>query len=360
MATTLEEIAKVADVSIATVSRVLTNSNHPISEKTRYRIKKLAEEMGYKPNLVARSLRTDRTYTVGIIADDIVSPFPPPIIRGIQDILTEHNYVGLIVNADRNPEIEKDVIDTLLSRPVDGIIFVESGHRVATKVLEHSNKPYVFVHRLFETPIKNSVVPDEAYGAALAVKHLVTLGHRRIAHIRGPVRWFASEGRLAGYRSVLETEGIAIDATLIESGDWEVESGYEAATRLLALEVPPTAIFSANDMMAIGAIYAIQNAGMRIPEDIAVVGYDNREVAWTIKPNLTTVNLPVYEMGRTAAEILLKQLQDGIQVLEEVRIKGQLFIRESCGADESLRTKDKSNFGIIMRKVVYENQTENM
>ena len=138
-----------------------------------------------------------------------------------------------------------------------------------------------------------------------------------------------------------------------------MESGYEATTRLLALESPPTAIFSANDMMAIGTIYAIQNAGLRIPEDVAVVGYDNREVAWTIKPNLTTVNLPVYEMGRTAAELLLKQLKDGMQVLEEVRIKGQLFIRESCGADESLRTKDKSNFGIMIRKVVFENRTEN-
>lgn len=358
MSITLEEIAKAANVSIATVSRVLTNSNHPISDSTRQRIKKLAEEMGYKPNLAARSLRTDRTHIVGIIADDILSPFPPAIIRGIQDILTEHDYLGLIINADQNLELEKDAINTLISRPVDGIIFVESGHRVATEVLERSNRPYVFVHRLFETSIKNSVVPHEYYGATLAVKHLLRLGHQRIAHIRGPEGWFASEGRLAAYQAVLEAEGIAIDPTLIEPGDWELESGYKAAETLLLLDAPPTAIFAANDVMALGAIYAIQNAGLRIPEDIAVVGYDNREIAWTVRPTLTTVNLPVYEMGRTAAELLLKQLKDGMQILEEVRVKGQLFIRESCGADESLRTKDKSSFGSAVRKVVVEQQSK--
>lgn len=356
MSVTLEEIAEAANVSIATVSRVLTNSNHPVSDKTRQRIKKLAKEMGYKPNLAARSLRTDRTFTVGIIADDIVSPFVPLIIRGIQDVLTEHDYLGLIINADRNLEVEKDAINTLLSRPVDGIIFVESGHRVATEVLEQSGKPYIFVHRLFDTSIKNSVVPDEFYGASLAVKHLIRLGHRRIAYIQGPKGWYAAEGRLAGYRAVLANEGIPVDPALIESGDWELESGYEATRRLLALDVPPTAIFAANDMMAIGAMYAIQTAGLRIPEDIAVVGYDNREVAWTVQPNLTTVNMPVYEMGLTAARLLLKQLKEEAHVIEEVRVKGQLFIRESCGADESLRTKDKSHFGIMARKVIFENQ----
>ena len=359
MSVTLEEIAQVADVSIATVSRVLTNSSHPISAKTRRRIKKLAEEMGYKPNLAARSLRTDRTYTVGIIADDIVSPFVPPIIRGIQDVLTERDYLGLIVNANRNPELEEDAIKTLLSRPVDGIVFVESGHRVTTEVLEQSGKPYIFVHRLFGTSINNSVIPDESYGAALAVKHLIRLGHRRIAHIQGPEGWYFAEKRLAAYRAVLESEGIVVDPDLIGAGDWELESGCEATRRFLALDVPPTAIFAANDMMALGAINAIENTGLRVPEDIAVVGYDNREIAWTVQPNLTTVNMPVYEMGRTAAELLLNQLKEGAQIIDEVRVKGQLFIRQSCGADESLRTRDRSNNGLTARRVVFQTQSEN-
>src|SRR5512146_2696635 len=173
----LEDIARETGFSIATVSRVLTNSSYPVKPAVREKVLEVAQAMGYRPNLSARSLRTDRTNTIGILVDDLLSPFSPPVVRGIQDYLKENNYLSLIVNSDWDPAQERAGIEALLSRPVDGIIFVEYSHLAGSEALANSNKPGVFVHRLFGTPIKNSIVPDDPYGASLAVNHLIKLGH---------------------------------------------------------------------------------------------------------------------------------------------------------------------------------------
>jgi DNA-binding LacI/PurR family transcriptional regulator len=225
-----------------------------------------------------------------------------------------------------------------LSRPVDGIIFVEYSHLTGSEALANSNKPGVFVHRLFGTAIKNSVVPDDPYGAILAVSHLIDLGHRAIAYINGPENWHSSQERLAGYKDTLEKSGIPLEQQWIQPGDWEVEGGYRAAKNLLQLPERPTAIFAANDMMALGAIYAIQDTGLSVPDDIAIVGYDNREFTSIVRPGITTVVMPVYEMGRIAAEILLQQICDGTRDNDEVKVKGELIIRDTCGAAESQKT----------------------
>jgi DNA-binding LacI/PurR family transcriptional regulator len=352
MPVTLEEIAKATGFSVPTVSRVLSNSNHPVSPATRQRIIEVAKAMGYKPNIAARSLRTDQTNTIGTIVDDILSPFTPPIVRGIQDHLKPFDYLSLIVNSDWDPEVEQDAINTLLSRPVDGIIFVEYSHFAVNETLEQSNKPYVFVHRLFGSTIKNSIVPDDYYGATLAVRHLINLGHRRIAYINGPEGWHTSQQRLAGYQDELLTKELDSDPALIQPGDWEFEGGNAAAKNLLALDQIPTAIFAANDLMALGAICAIQDAGLNVPKDIAIVGYDNRNFARIFRPRLSTVSLPVYEMGRTAAELLLKQIAEGRQESNEIRIKGQLFVRETCGAAESQKTIDELDPGTAARRIL--------
>jgi DNA-binding LacI/PurR family transcriptional regulator len=359
MPVTLEEIAKAAGFSVPTVSRALTNSSYPVSPATRQHIIEVAQALGYKPNLAARSLRTDQTNTIGIIVDDILSPFTPPIVRGIQDYLKPFDYLGLIVNSDWDPEIEQDAINTLISRPVDGIIFVEYSHFAVNDTLEQSNKPYVFVHRLFGSNIRNSVVPDDHYGAALAVRHLISLGHRRIAYINGPEGWHTSQRRLAGYKDELTAHGLAIDPRLIQPGDWEFEGGYNAATNLLALNDLPTAVFAANDVMALGAICAIQNAGLTIPKDVAMVGYDNRDFARIVRPKISTVSMPVYEMGRTAAELLLKQIEDGRQAIDEIKIKGSLSIRETCGADESQRTPETVDLATVSRRVLLRTDPDN-
>lgn len=355
----LEDIARESGFSIATVSRVLSNSTYPVKASVREKILETAHAMGYRPNLVARSLRTDQTNTVGILVDDLLSPFTPPVVRGIQDQLKENNYMSLIVNSDWDVEQEHAGIDSLLSRPVDGIIFVEYSHLTSSEALTNANKPGVFVHRLFGTPIKNSVVPDDIYGASLAVDHLIHLGHRSIAYISGLENWHNSKERLEGYKKTLERHGIPLVEEWIRSGDWEIEGGYSGTQGLLELSNRPTAIFAANDLMAVGVIYAIQDAGLSVPHDIAVVGYDNREFTWVVRPNITTVEMPVYEMGRIAAEILLQQIVDGTRENEEVKAKGKLIIRDTCGASNVQKTNLRFERNTALRRVLLNKEPDN-
>jgi LacI family transcriptional regulator len=334
MPVTLNELAKAAGVSVSTVSRALTASEHPVNEETRQRILTLAKELGYRPNMMARSLKTDRTFTVGIIVDNIASPFTPLMIRGIQDYLKGFHYFSVVINADWNPEAEAEAIHDLISRSIDGIVFVESWLRDANPVLDLVSKPYVFVHRLFGGAGRNSVNVDDVGGGRLATEHLIGLGHRRIGFISGPAGWGASEDRLVGYRAALQGAGIPYDPTLMIEGNWEVQSGYPAAKKFLTLENYPTAIFAGNDLMALGAIYAIQESGLRVPEDIAVVGYDDREIASIARPSITTVTLPCYEMGQRSAKLLLQLLEKETDAEAPIKIQGKLLIRESSGAVE--------------------------
>lgn len=355
----LEDIARESGFSIATVSRVLTNSTYPVRAAVREKILETAHAMGYQPNLAARSLRTDQTSTIGILVDDLLSPFTPPVVRGIQDQLKENNFFSLIVNSDWDLEQEQAGIASLLSRPVDGIIFVEYSHLTSSEALAKANKPGVFVHRLFGTPIKNSVVPDDIYGASLAVEHLIQLGHRSIAHISGLENWHNSKERLEGYRKTLEQHGIPLVEAWVQSGDWEVEGGYRGAQNLLRLSNRPTAIFAANDLMALGAICAIQDAGLSVPQDLAVVGYDNREFTWIARPHITTVVMPVYEMGRMAAEILLQQIMDGTRENDEVKVRGELIIRDTCGASESQKSKRNFERNTSLRRLLVNKEPDN-
>lgn len=335
MPVTLADVAEAAGVSISTVSRALTNSDHTVNEDTRHRILRVAQELGYQPNLLARGLRSDRTFTIGVILDNISSPFAPPIVRGIQDELKPAGYSVILTNSDWDPHVEAGSVRAFVARPVDGIIFVDTWLHSANETPPPTEKPYVFVNRLFSATHHNCIGPDDHYGARLATEHLAQLGHRRIAFINGPAGWEASDNRLAGYRAALAAHNLPFDRRLVHWGTWEVRDGYRAAQALLELPDPPTAIFAANDFMAIGAIYALQDAGVHIPADIAIVGYDNREIASLVRPALTTVTLPCYEMGQAAARLLLTQLTDGEVSRATGRLlRGQLIVRESCGAQK--------------------------
>lgn len=334
MPITISQLAKVAGVSIATVSRALNDSGHPVNEETKMKIKNLAEELGYHPNQTARSLRMDRSGIIGVVCDDLTSPFTPIIIRGIQDFLKDKGYFCIIINADWDPEGEKEAVHKLLEQSVDGVIFVESWHRSANADLDIADKPYVYVHRLFEAKHGNSVVPDEIYGSRLAVKQLIKLGHRRIGYINGPQNFYASSERLAGFKKELAANDIPFDGNLIESGDWETRSGELAAQALLQRPDPPTAIFAANDLMALGVINTARKLGLSVPGDLAVVGYDDREIASIVQPALTTVSLPCYDMGLAAASMLFSIIKKEPDTEKEVRIKGQLIIRDSCGSEK--------------------------
>lgn len=332
MPITIRDVAEAAGVSIATVSRVLNNKDHPVGAETRQRILATADALGYRPNVAARSLRTDRSATVGIIADDIIGPFATKIMRGIQDRLRQAGYLCVIISADWDPDAEREAIHDLVSRSIDGIVFSETWHHTAVEMLDLASKPYVFVHRQFAAPGQYSTIPDERYGAHLAMRHLIGLGHRRIGYINGPEHYYASALRLAGYREELESAGIAFDPTLVARGDWGLESGYTAMQYLLQAQPRLTALFAGNDLMAAGAIYALQDAGLRVPEDVAVVGYDDREISRTFRPRLTTVTLPCYEMGQAAAQMLLDRMEGKEEIPAEVQVRGCLLVRESCGA----------------------------
>jgi LacI family transcriptional regulator len=346
------DIAEATGYSLPTVSRVLSNSGYPVRPQVRAEILETAARLGYRPNLTARGLRTRRTGTVGVVVDDIMSPFVPPIVRGIQDCLLESDLFCMVVNADWNPETERAAIGNLLARPVDGILFVEYSHQAVDAALARSGTPHLFVHRLFGSPIKNSVVPDDAYGAALAVRHLIGLGHRRIAFVAGPMSWHNARARYAGYADTLAAHGIALDPALVREGTWESASGYAAATALLALPDRPTALLAANDLMALGAIYAVQDAGLSVPGDLAVVGYDNRDFTRIVRPQITSVSMPVYEMGRLAAELLVRQIRDGRREADEIKVPGQLYVRESCGADPARRTPEAPVESALLRRLV--------
>ncbi|MBX3062216.1 MAG: LacI family DNA-binding transcriptional regulator [Anaerolineae bacterium] len=332
MPITLRELARAAGVSTTTASRVLSNSSHNVSTQTRERVLRLADEMGYRPNMAARSLRSDQSFTVGIMANDITSIFTPIIIRGIQDVLKDAGYFCVITSFDGDMQLQDKAIEELLSRGVDGIAFVESWQYLAQSILVKANKPYVFCERLFGNSIANSVITDNRNGARQATEHLVQLGHRRIGFINGPDHFYISKERLLGYRAGLASASTPFDSALVLRGDWGLESGYEATRHLLNLAKRPTAIFAGNDMMAIGAIYAIEEAGLRVPHDIAIVGYDDRPIATVIRPKLTTFTLPCYEMGCEAGKLLLSQIEGGLATTPELILQGQMIVRESCGA----------------------------
>ncbi len=367
LSVTLQEVARAAGVSLATASRALTHSTHPIRPQTRQRVLDLARSLGYRPNLVARSMRTERTRTIGIIADDLLSPFTPSIIQGIQDYLKPFDYLGLIVNTDMDVALEQEAIGTLLGRAVEGIIFVESKHRSPTQELERSQKPYMFVHRLFAAPVHNSVVPDDFGGATLAIEHLLTLGHQRIAHISGPLGWHSARQRVEGYKATLARHNLPIDPDWIVEGDWEFEGGAAALRTLLAQGAIPSAIFVGNDAMAVGAIDALRQAGLQTPADVAIVGYDNRDFCRLLRPQLTTVSLPTYSMGQQAAHLLFQAIQMSEQAGEqanyqeqnEVKIGSQLYVRESCGAPALMRTTEDLNVATTPRRHLVGQQPEN-
>ena len=334
MPITLHELAKAAGCSVSTVSRALTDSKHPVNDATRERILALANELGYHPNMTARGLKMDRTFTIGLIVYNIASPFTSVLIRSIQEYLKQHDYFSIIISTDWDPDLESAAVHQLISRSIDGIIFVESWRDEANVSLDLANKPYVFVYRLFNGSYPNSVLIDDRYGAQLAVEHLYNLGHRRIAFINGPHYWNSSIDRLSGYKDVLAGHNIPFDPNLVAEGTWEVQSAYPVTKKFLAMKDRPTAIFAANDYMALGAIYTIQDSGLKVPDDIAVVGYDDRDIASFSKPTITTICPPSYEMGKIAARLILDRLENQVENTDPIKVQGKLIIRESCGAEQ--------------------------
>lgn len=329
MSVSIKDIAKVAEVSHSTVSRALRNSPL-ISDETKARIRRIAQEMGYSPSAIARSLVTKRTQTLGLVVTTIADPFVAEVVRGVEERALDEGYSVILCQSQADPEREIAAVEILREKRVDAIIITAS--RVGNlylPLLERLAVPIVLINNQQEGRYVYSVGTDNVQGGHLAVRYLLELGHTRIGYITGPEWAAASRQRLRGARQALREQGLDLDPTLIVQGDGRAEGGEEAITCLLRHPVPPTAVFCYNDMTAIGATRAAQRAGLQIPKDISIIGYDDIALAAYVTPPLTTIRQRKYEMGAQATEIALALLNDG-EFVEHVLIPGELVIRGSC------------------------------
>lgn len=305
----MHDVARRAGVSQTTVSFVLNNVEHAnIPEETQDRIWAAIKELGYRPNAVARSLRSQRSHMIGLISDEIATtPFAGQIIQGAQDAAWDNNKMLLVINTARRAEIENAAIEMLLERQVEGIIYATMYHRPVTPPHALSQVPAVLLDCYVEDRSLPSVVPDEVLGGRTATEALLRKGHRRIGFINHSDTIPAVFGRLEGYKQALAAYDIPFDGALVQVYTDMASGGYEGALALMRLPEPPTAIFCYNDRMAMGAYDAIRSLGLAIPQDVAIVGFDNQElIACYLRPPLSTLELPHYQMGQWAVQYLVQ------------------------------------------------------
>lgn len=302
------DVARHAGVSQTTVSFVLNNENTPnIPEETRQRVLDAVAELEYRPNALAQSLRMKRSGIFGFITDEIaITPYAGKIFEGAQDIAWENGKILILVNTKANRYLEKTAIDLLLGRQVEGIIYATMYHRPVKLPTALQEIPTVLLDCFVEDRQLPSVVPDEYNGGFVATKYLLDHNHRQIGFINNIDDIPATTGRLEGYKAALESYNVPFKPELVYRDESIQEGGYRGAMHLLSLENPPTALFCFNDRMAMGAYDAIRKLALRIPDDIAVMGFDNQEIiAAHLYPSLSTIELPHYEMGSWAAQHLV-------------------------------------------------------
>lgn len=329
---TILDVARLARVSPATVSRVLNNS-HPVSAQTRERVLQAIEALHYHPNALARGLLKRQTAILGVLVPDVSNPYYSVILRGIEDEARLHGYSVLVCNTDRDPSRHVQYLRTLRERRADGII-VAGGQldREAVNFLRRTEMKVVAIGRhLVAVP---SVRVDNVAAASEATRYLISLGHRRIATITGPAGSLTAADRLEGYRRALAEAGIPFDPQYVVEGSFRAEGGYEGTKHLFTLSTPPTAILAGNDRMAFGAIRALHEMGFRVPQDVSIVGFDDTLVARYTVPALTTVAIPMYDLGRKAAFLLFARLQGKRTPMVTV-LPTELRIRESTGPPQA-------------------------
>ena len=338
---TMKDVAAHAAVSVATVSAVL-NGNKYVSSGLTQRVRESIKQLGYERNSLAQGLKMQTSHAIGLIISDITNPFFTSVVRGVEDVANTRNFSLILGNTDEDLKKEKSYIRLLESKRADGLIVaVTAGSHEYLHAWPARHLPLVSIDRsLFALGI-DSVLVDNVAGARKAVEHLITLGHRRIGVVTGIPGITTTEERLTGYKRALETHGIPFDPTLVAVADSRVEGGKFGTLQLLTQGTTrPTAFFVMNGLMVIGALQAITKVGLRCPQDIALVGFDDFEWAAVMHPRLTTVRQPTYEIGRRAAQLLFERLEKRDSVPQEVRLLPQLIIRESCGASLQVSTRE--------------------
>jgi len=326
---TIKDVAREAKVSVATVSRVL-NGSGPVSDETRRRIREVAGRMRYVPHSGARSLITSKTQTLGVLLPDLYGEFFSEVIRGMDDTAQKNGFHLLISRAYADRHGIETAIRAMRGR-VDGVVAMSPDLDAESLLNLPSTIPVVLLCSVPRGNEIDSLTIQNCRGAKEMVSHLISLGHRRIAIIKGAPRNYDAAERLRGYRTALREAGILPDHSLERAGNFTEAAGYSAALELLALKDRPTAIFAANDSMAIGALTALREKGLCVPDDVAVAGFDDIPLARYMNPPLSTVHVDISQLGERAAALLLASLRKNNRPHQQLLLTTTLVIRASCG-----------------------------
>lgn len=309
MTTTLRDVADRANVSMKTVSNVLHGKHARVGPATRARVLEAIEELKYRPNMAAQMLRTRQTHSIGFVTDEVAStPYSGAMIKGAQDLAWAHRKILIVVNTGSNQSILEAAVEMMLERRVEGIIYAAMFHKVVEAPTAMHEVPAVLLNCFSADRSFLSIVPDEVTGGREATETLLKKGHRRIGFVNVGRRIPAATGRLEGYKQALAMYNVPFDPDLVRSGNSLADSGYTHTMDLMRLPEPPTALFCGSDRMAMGAYMALQDLNFRIPDDVAVRGFDDQEmVSAYLRPPLSTTRLPYIEMGEWAVNYLLGQ-----------------------------------------------------
>ncbi len=336
---TIRDVARLAEVSIGTASKAM-NANGRLRQETRDKVMRVAQEIGYRPNDMAQSLHRSKSMTVGILSTDSFGRFTFPIFQALEERLADQGIAVFMCNATDDPARERQHIDQLLGKRVDGIVVTarRSDRRPPVKI-SAAGLPVIYVFSQTDDPDAVCLLPDDEGGARLAVEHLLKLGRRRIAHITGPERFEAVRLRRLGYSGALIAAGLAERPEFFLSGPWSERWGFEAVARLLdGPGEPPDAIFCGNDQIARGALDGLRRRGIVVPTDIALIGFDNWDVmVEATDPKLTSVDMNLRALGREAGERLLEMIA-GERHAGTRRLPCTLAIRQSCGEEAAIAT----------------------
>ncbi len=333
MSVTLHDIAKRSNASVSTVSRVLNKktAKYRISAKTEKRILKAAKELDYRPNQLARGLRLKKTHTIGLIVPDLSNPFFAYLAKSVQNVAHQSGYSLVVCDTNEELALEVEHSSLLLSKGIDGLIVLPVGQKSShLESLIHDGTPLVVVDRSFEDFRVNTVVIDNFRGAFEGVEHLIENGHTRIAIIQGLPDTSTARGRLQGYKEALAVHDIPLDENLIVGNDFRQENGYIETKFLLKLEPPPTALFTTSDLITLGALQAIHEEGLNVPEDISIVAFDDLDAAPYFRCPITAIAQPKENMGEIAVKLLLEQVRSQNRIEpRRIVLRPTLIVRDS-------------------------------
>ena len=330
-AASIYDVAREARVSVFTVSAVVNQKSH-VGKKLRERVEAAIQKLNYRPNLLARSLAKQKTHTIGMIVPDIANPFFPMVVRGAEDAAQKRGYNLLLCNSDDSQEKEENALELLLSKRVDGILLTKAINDMSAslrQMIQEMKIPIVLVMRTFPKISKDAIITDDYQGAYEAVCHLARAGRRRIGLMGGPMKVSNGKARWQGFHDALKANNLPYDPALVIEGDYRMESGYRGGHLLLSHR--PDGVYVANYMMTVGLLKAAEEMGLCCPEDFGLVSFDDYPWLGIFQPKLTTVELPKYQLGQEAAELLLDRItgKDGPGVLK--KLLPELRVRESCG-----------------------------